>query len=184
MALNQMKVDWSGPCVTGPSATVLHFQGDTEAATAAVAAFFVGIKGLLPNVLTIRVPTSGDVIDPATGSPSGIWTSATAPDAVVGSGNNGWIDGVGASVRWLTPLYLGGTRLTGRTFLVPVDKGQYNPGTGNLSDSAQTIIATYAGGLITSDAGITIYSRTHHSSSSVAAAAVSTEVSWLRSRRT
>lgn len=144
----------------------------------------MAIKGLIPNTCTIAVGYSGDIIDVATGSPTGLWNAAIPTPVVVGTGNNGWLDGVGVSVRWLTALYVGGIRLSGRTFIVPVDKGQFEASTGNLSVSALGVVQAAAEALRTSDAGLTIYSRTHHAASSVVASNVSNEVSWLRSRRT
>ena len=148
--------------------------------------FFNAIKGAFPAGLQWSIPSSGDTIDVATGQLTGGWTGGTA--AVVSAGpNTPYAAGVGAFVRWGTPLVVGGRRVKGRTFLCPLVSSLYdaagtieNANLGTLQTAAGTLAA--AGKLVVWHRPSTL-APTGGIASTVTSGTVPDKVTWLKTRR-
>lgn len=81
-------------------------------------------KASFPAGLTIQVENVGDIIDDATGTLVGTW-STTPVAAVQGTSPAIYAAPSGACINWLTNVVSGGRRLRGRTFLVPLGAAEY-----------------------------------------------------------
>jgi hypothetical protein len=93
--------------------------------TAELGTFFNAIKALFPTAVTWDIPSAGDVLDEVSGLLTGAWTGGTAAT------NNGtlataYAGGTGVFVRWTTNGIVGGRRVRGRTFLVPLATASYD----------------------------------------------------------
>jgi hypothetical protein len=102
----------------------------------------------MPVGQTITVPGTGEVIEDTTGELLDVWTAAGG-GTVVGTAGGVVAGGVGACVSWNTGGIIGGRRLRGRTFLVPLSSTAYESN-GTLTSSALTAIGAFANGLMAS----------------------------------
>ena len=152
MALNRVKVQWTGwPGAPGVST---FYVSTTITDLAPLRTFFAALSAsYLPSGLTLAFPSTGDVIDEATGLITGAWSGPAAAD-VVGGAAGSYPGNAGAVVSWRTTLLVAGRRVRGRTFLVPLANAAYQSD-GSLSTAflttangaAATLISTWAGGL-------------------------------------
>lgn len=183
-SLRRVEVPWTG--LTGLPGLSVFYTDAASDVTTNLATFFNAIKGAFPAGLQWSIPSSGDEIDVATGLLTGGWAGGTA--AVVAAGpNTSYAAGVGAFVRWGTPLIVGGRRLKGRTFLAPLLSSLYdssgtidNANLGAMQSAASTLAA--AGKLVTwhrPSAG----APTGGASATVTSAQVPDQVTWLKTRR-
>lgn len=78
----------------------------------------------MPFGVTVTIENTGDVIDSTTGVLTNTWTAAPVV-FVQGQGGAGYSAPSGACVTWTTGTILDGTRLRGRTFLVPLTGDSY-----------------------------------------------------------
>lgn len=149
MQLNRVLVEWAGPQIQGAAVSVLHYAGDVGPADpAAIVAAFTTLAPALPLGVTIEVPGSGDVIEDTTGELVDVWTAAGGA-TVNASGGAACAAGVGASIEWITGGIIGGRRLRGRTFLVPLTGTAYDttgtitgPALGTLDDFGDDMLAS------------------------------------------
>lgn len=125
-----MLVAWTGAQVKGAAVNVLYFDGgDMTGVASAVRAAYAAAAGGIPTGVSVQVPSSGDVIDEATGMLTGAWTDATVTP-VDGGGAATAAAGVGLCSTWSTDGVVNGRRIRGRTFLVPLSTAVYdNDGT-------------------------------------------------------
>lgn len=185
--LSVLVFTWTGPPVVGPGATVLHCQeGDENATITAANTFFNAVKGLMPAGITISAPVSGNVLDELSGHVVGSW-SAGASGPTVTTGFNIFVNGVGLRVKWPTIGIVGGRRVVGSTFLVPLSTESYE-GAGNLTAATLTTARAAAVAFGTSASAPRIYSRPTSSHGGISFPTLTGDVpdlvSWLRSRRT
>lgn len=119
---------WTG--FTGaPGYTTWYFGAGTTTQSVQMRAFFDAIKGLIPSTVSVQVGSTGLLIEDSTGAATGTWTTA-AQTVVVGTAVGTYSAPAGAVVNWLTSAYIGGRRLRGRSFLVPLSGNVYqNDGT-------------------------------------------------------
>lgn len=150
--LNRVSVAWQNwPGAPGVS----QFYLDTVAAQSSVDAirtFFNALAGLLPQGLTITVPSSGDIIEEQNGKLAGTWSVGTAPVVVTGTNPSTYAGNAGGVVHWLTQGTAKNRRIRGRTFLVPLSSTAYDA-SGSMASAALTTIQTAASALVTSMAG-------------------------------
>lgn len=183
-----MRVRWAGGPITGPAISTLYFSAGSSGMTTALRSFFVSIASLLPTQVSVQIDAAGDQLNDTNGHLAGVWTDTTV-SSVAGTDGSGWIDGVGGRVRWVTGGVFGGRRVVGSTFIVPMGRGSYTVN-GQPDGSTATTLQAAANAFVTASAGhFLIWSRPHDGgsdgiSSLVVAANASTDVSWLRSRRT
>lgn len=185
--LARVRCVWSGAPITGPGLTTFYFDEAGSGFTAAVSTFFQAVDAYLPIGVGVAVPSSGDLIDVATGALTGTWTdTATGPG--VGAGFGAYPAGVGARIVWPTSGIVGGRRVKGSTFLCPLVNSCFGTD-GTLDPTFATALAgfatTFRGGA-TYD--LMIWSRPAPGRAGEASEVIDEEVpdkvSWLRSRRT
>lgn len=142
----RVKALWTG--MPGAPGVSTHYLASAPSAAdlTAVKTFYGSFASFLPSSLTISVPGFGDVIDDVSGELQNTWT-ATAPAAVVCASAAAYAAPVGGCVHWLTGSVIGGRRVKGTTFIVPlVNKFDTN---GTLDNAWVTTMDTAAGTLIT-----------------------------------
>lgn len=186
--MQRLRVEWSGSGVVGPGLTTFYAdEGAGSMDPSEVVTFFDSIKALFPSTVTWTIPGEGDMLNEGTGELAGTW-SASGGGTVAGTSSASYAAGVGARVRWNTAGIVGGRRVRGSTFLVPLTVNHYD-GQGTLESTAVSTLATAAGALVTGLAGaLVVWSRpapgragTMHA---VTGSSLPDRVSWLRSRRT
>lgn len=144
-------------------------------------------EGWLPSGLTVSYPTTGDILDSATGTLTGVWTGDPLTASAVGGPAN-HAQGVGTRIKWETGIVHDGRKVSGSTYMVPLCSNVYDTdgtlATGALSGMLAAA-QTFQSGL---DGEFGIWTRPKGGAggvfSTVKAASVPDKVSWLRSRRT
>jgi hypothetical protein len=114
--LQRIRVTWSGQ--TGlPGVSTFYAPETDTTAIAALVTFFGNIDFGFPSSTSWDVPTTGDLIDEASGDLGGTWVQ-TGGAIVPGTGGAAnYAAGVGMRVRWLTSGIVNKRRLVGSTFL-------------------------------------------------------------------
>lgn len=194
----RIRVTWTGAPVTGPGVSTFYLNSSVTAGwPAALMTLFTALKNNVPPGITWTIPGDADILDMATGvlkttnSPGGGGT-------IVSNGSPAdYKPGVGARIRWNTTGVVGGRRVKGTTFVVPlyaseIPNGVLNP----LTASSWTTAAN----AYKNTTGIVpaIYSRPRPartvkgvshpardgSIANITSVAVPSTLSWLRTRRT
>lgn len=117
MAMNRIRAIWTG--ISGPPGVSTFYSLNPGADLPLIHGFFESIVGSLPGGVTITLGGEGDIIDETTGELTGAW-SGTAPAESHGEGTPAWAGPAGACVTWLTGVVMDGSRLKGKTYLVPL----------------------------------------------------------------
>lgn len=169
MGLLRTKARWSIPGA-GTAYSVLHFttndtstptQEDATDAYVKTHAFFNGVKGSLPNAVSIQVETEVEELNEASGQLIGAW-GATALSTIQGTTSTvaGYAAAAGGVVSWTTPGVRNGRRVRGRTFLVPLSNEVWDLN-GTLKDAHLTPLNTAATNLRTvgQQTSFAVYSR-------------------------
>lgn len=139
--VREIIVDLDG--LTGlPGVSVFHSLNSTSGAVAAIRAFYNTISGFFPSGMTIQVRNTGDVLDSDSGHLVSGWTD-TAVSVVNGGGTGGYAAGTGTFIRWQTGAIVGGRRLRGRTFIVPITSAFYQSN-GTITDANVGALQTAA----------------------------------------
>lgn len=173
--------------MVGPGVSTFYFGEAASGFPADLFNFWDALKGIIGGGVTVTVPDSGDLIDVATGELSGTWTD-TGGGAISSTGIGDYALGVGARIRWHTNGVVGGRRVVGSTFIVPLAPGSYQSSLG-LTNAVVTTLTAAAGALFSAASGPNhVYSKPRPgragSSHPVVSASAPDAVSWLRSRRT
>lgn len=185
--LSRIVIPWSGTAVVGGGVSVIHcVPGDEHALMTAFRAFLVTTQGNFPTALTWSFPSAGSTIEAATNETNGAWADGAPPANISGLSANTWVNGVGIRVKWTTSTFVGGHRVVGSTFFVPLQINAYE-GAGNIVavnlGQFQSAAATLAATTL-----LRIYHRPKvggdGSFHSCTGADVPDKVSWLRGRRT
>jgi len=148
--------------------------------------FFNAVKGLIPSVTSINVPTSGDTVDENTGTLASGWSAGTG-GTVVCTGAGNYFAGVGAYINWGTTTIVAGRRLRGRTFICPMTVNQSDTN-GTLLAAAVTTLQT-AGNTLAGTGHLSVWHRpsapgmADGTSGAVSSALVPDQVTSLRTRR-
>jgi hypothetical protein len=148
--LNRVRVNWTN--FPGAPGVSTFYLDPTTTNMAHLKTFFNSIKDVFPNGLTTEVPNSGDVIDSATNHIVGGWIGSGGGTQTSIAGANAYSGTSGGLVRWQTNAILNGRRLAGRTYLVPLERAQYDLN-GSLAASFITLVGTAAATLIAAYAG-------------------------------
>src|SRR5574337_1298121 len=189
VAILRSRVTWSGAPVVGPGLTTHYWTSDSVGVYAALKAAFTATRGSIPIGVTWSWDGVLDEIESTTGELTGTVADDVAGQVLSTGSPTVWAMGVGARVRWTTPGIVGGRRVRGSTFLVPLLAGLYGSD-GTLSGEGLTGPAGFGGALLAgpSTGSLLVYSRPTAvrpgSASAVTAFDVPDKVSWLRSRRT
>jgi hypothetical protein len=189
--ITRYRVTWDFPN-GGPGVSTFYATGSTVAAD--LQTFFNAIKQRIPIGVTAKYDGVSELIEVETGTLQSASTSGTAWN-VAGTGTGTWAAGVGASVKWITGAVVYGHRVTGRTFLAPLNSFSYD-GFGTLDSSAMSEFATAAAALTASSTSeFSVYTRPKPAPggigpdrpgvvSAVVGSSVADKVATLRSRRT
>lgn len=172
----------------GLAVNVLHFSASDPAVppVAAIKTAYQSLTNILPTNVTITVPGTGDTIDDTTGELTGVWSTAGG-GSFVGAGTAVSAAGVGACVGWQTGGIVGGKKLRGRTFIVPLHNATYE-GDGTLSPSTLSALDTF-GSQLRAAGPLAVWHRpttkggTDGNSYGVIAHRVRDKVAYLSSRR-
>lgn len=147
--IQRLRVGLNGlPGLPGVS-TFYGVSADGMGAT--LRAFYASISAYFPANLVIQVEGSGDVIEATTGQLVDTWTGGPKA-AVQGTGVGAYAAPTGAAITWNTGTVLDGSRVRGRTFLVPLTTASYDllgsieAGTLAALQSAATDVATFEAG--------------------------------------
>lgn len=179
--MERIVVEWQG-AVGLPGVSV--FYGDVGgSANADIKTFFTALVANFPAGLTWTIPSSGDLVDDATGALTGVWVNA-AGGTVAATNASAYAAGVGCYVIWETAAIHNRRRMKGRTFLAPLVTAMYDAGT--ITNANLATMRTAASALVT--AGST---RVWHrpvggaggSSVQPSAAAIKDQVTSLATRR-
>lgn len=167
--------------------TFYTFGGSLDNDVAAIRAFFNSLAAQLPSGLTIQVPGVGDTIDDTNGLINGGWNATAAPAVVTGTGLSAYAGNAGAVVHWLTAAVIGGHRVRGRTFLVPLVSTAFDT-QGSIATSVLTTLRNAASTMITTMSGtLRVWHRPVGGSGGTAGVVLSSSVPdlaiTLRSRR-
>lgn len=149
MTIEQGVFTWSG--FTGAPGYTIQYGLPGGNGVANLRGLFEGIKQYLPSIVRITYPSSGDVINQTNGQVTGQWTATGQPQTVA-TGTGGFAAGTGLHINWITQTFVGGRRLTGRTFIVPVTVGCYSAD-GTLDNTVLSTIQTSVNTFIAASAG-------------------------------
>jgi len=185
MAINRLRVVWTGG-VGLPGLSTFYLR---EAVTdvSPVLDYFDAIKSYFPSSVAWSVPSSGDQIDPTTGTLVGGW-SGSGGGSVTGTGGSGpYAAGVGAHVLWKSNDVVNGRRVRGGTFLVPLLGSTYDS-QGTIDNGNRAVLEAASNDLRVTDVCV-IWHRPSPGGSNgsihdIDAAQVPDAVSTLRTRRT
>lgn len=188
VAVNRVQIGWTGTAVVGGGVSTLYTLGDPHDLMVAFRSLVDTMKANLPTGLTITFPTSGEILDSATGQATGAWTAA-AVTAVTGTDSGAYAGGVGQRIAWSTDSFANGRRIKGSTFIVPLGAGAYDTngtlnGTMNATHNAAvtTFLTAMAGDFVI----LSRPSAAHPTGgvASVTSGRIPDQISWLVSRRT
>lgn len=178
--ITKVVVDWTG-WVGGPGASTFYFEGPAAPPTAALNAFFVSCRGLIPSSIYMRPRNSGVIISDTDGKPTGSWTTAIQPGAQ-GLATGAYAAPAGACVEWKTGVWANGHQIKGRTFLVPCATSQYD-NDGTLVPAAKTAVDAACVTLLAATPKLVVFSKAHFQSPFAISGAVLDKVAIMRSRR-
>lgn len=122
--MQRVRVTWDG--LGGLPGLSTFYYAATSPAVADLTTFFSAIKGQFPTPLTWTIPSTGDVIDNATGALLGTWTGTGGGTVAATGAASQYAAGTGLRVRWLTGQVHNGRRVAGSTFLCPVITNTYS----------------------------------------------------------
>jgi hypothetical protein len=181
--------EWDG-FQGAPGYTVLHFNGAPDNTAAGILAesvhdFFLAIANRLPGDATINFPGEMTLHDDL-GTLVGAVPVTPVPAVVEATGIGAYAAPTGARVTWETGTIVGGRRLRGRTFIVPMVAGSYDL-TGTILETTITQIELAANTLVSESTALghplVVWSPTGASVSPVTAGIVPDQATVLRSRR-
>lgn len=196
--IGRIRVTWSGTPVVGPGVSTFYLTDTITAGwPAALVTFFNAVKNYVPTGVTWTVPGTTDLIETTTGQLTGVTTPGGGGTVLSSGGAVDYKPGVGGRVRWTSGGIVGGRKVTGTTFLVPMTSQETPNGVlqaltvTNITAAANAYIANAA-----FEAGVYSRPRPAGVRNGVPYAAragsvypilgsnVPTGITWLRSRRT
>lgn len=144
--------------------------------------FLEGLQAVTDNALVAVVNDEVRVIESTTGETQSVSTISGATVAMAHTGDP-LPPLCQMLLRWSTGVFTGGRRIRGRTF-IPGGMEAYNTAAGKVDAGLASGLQTNAEAFITACSGdFVIYSPTHRAYASVQEAQLSTDWSFLRSRR-
>lgn len=184
MALLRVRTTITGGQGT-PYYNNLYFDpsGATPATTAkdAATAFWTELVGLCQTGLVGVVSGQVEQIDPGTGQITGILDGGSDDTVTFAGGTNPLPWMVQGLVRLRTNHYTAGRELRGRIFIPGMDEAASTAGLP--TSTAVAIMENAAAALTDNDAGVQVYSPTHHDQADVTTTSVWGRWAVLRSRR-
>lgn len=194
MVMMKIVAVWSG-WAGGPGYSSFYTGASGDGAQLTTAAnkvknFFAGITLAIPTGITISIQPTALSVNEGDGSINDEVPITTVPANVVGAGSANFSAPSGACVIWRTGGFVGGRRLRGKTFLVPLSGGVYDTdGTiiANRLTELRSVATTFAtpGGAAATD--FVVWHRpvagAGGSSSPIISASVADRAAILSSRR-
>lgn len=173
----------------GPSGdwlTLFHFDrllgGTAQDSVDTARDFWDALKTGMSNVVTVNIDGAVEIVDPSTGSPTGIdtATSRTVSGTFTGDVLPYQTQGL---IYWNTGTWVGGRQVRGRTF-VPAIPENYNDPSGVPSSAYMTLLANAANVFVNATiCQPTVYSRTHHQDYPITSAHPQNQWAIMRTRR-
>jgi hypothetical protein len=170
MTLGIIRTAWAGTS-GGPGLTQLAITeatgaaitvGQAQSAVNAVRVFWDGIKGTLPNDITLTVSPVVDLYDEVTGELTGSTTAATPPTSVVGTVSSAFSMASGLKVNLNTGVIRFGRRVRGAIYVVP-GAGTNNTDSGAIGSTVRATVnsagATLLTAMNTAGLNLVVYSR-------------------------
>jgi hypothetical protein len=194
----RIRVTWSGTPVVGPGVSTFYL-GDSVSAgwPAALVTLYTAMKNYVPTGVTWTIPNVVDILESTTGELSSANTPGGGGSVLSSGGAVDYKPGVGGRLRWGTSGVVGGRRVTGTTFLVPMTSQETPNGViqGTTVANLQTAMAAYYGSttfnpvvysrhLPARVVGGVSYPERMGSVHDITSASVPSAITWLRSRRT
>lgn len=193
MSFFRLTALWTGP--GGPGASHFDYRDPSNFFTdpvshapivAAWRAYYNSLAGYLPNEWSIGV--QGNVLKlSSAGALEDDLSSGSAPAAVAGSFSGAWAAGIGVVTRFETNSIVGGRRLRGRTFFVPVGGTVAFDSDGTLNSTCQgdfnSLRVTLHNAAATNNAVPIVWSKAHATTRDITGWSVRDRSAILRSRR-
>lgn len=192
MAIHRVTAVWTG-FTGGPGYTSFYFSpftggGDAAAARGRVRAFFAAMSQQIATSSLITVSPTIEVVDESTGELQGYIDDETEVSPVPGASSGSYVGSAGGVVSWNTNTVVGGRRVRGRTFVVPMRTNAFD-GDGTLAPSTITAMRDGADALLEAEfeQELVIWSRPRAGSPGVIAPVTGYRIpdmaAVLRSRR-
>lgn len=146
--MKRVRVTWSGSPVTGPGLTTFY-RDDSVTSVADILTLFGSLANKFPPGITWTVPSEVDVMDASTGILTGGASMAGGGTQVSTGTDTRFAAGVGARIVWGTTTVIGGRRVKGSSFLVPLEGYCYAAdGTLDATNASQiqTAVNTFVSG--------------------------------------
>lgn len=184
--ISRIQAVWSGKA--GLPGVSTFYALDAATALTALAGFYAESGGRIPNGITVSFAGTGDIINESNGEAVSTWT-ATPPAPLAGSASGMYAAPVGMAVTWVTGVFIGGRRVRGRTFMVPLASSVFEDN-GTPTFAHHTAMAAAAQAAIDAVPGnLLVYHRetapdaNDGAGVAIVAALVSDKAAVLRSRR-
>jgi hypothetical protein len=187
MPFTQYRAEWSTP-LGGSGYSILNSQassaGPAQQFANQVGVFFTAIASNIPQGVTISFPEeatfhsdNGTILE---------YFPIDPPETVVPAFPGDYAGPAGLHIQWRTGTVVGGRRLLGRTFIVPLLASAFDPdGTLNpaiiaqVQDAAEDLVTTST----SAAAALSVWSRTASLVAPVTSVVVPDQATVLRSRR-
>lgn len=111
---------------------------------------FIALTPRMPPQVHLHFPPAGDIISAETGQLTGAWSDVPLGDLVGTDGGGNYAAPAGACLTWNTASILDGTRVKGRTFIVPLSNTQYDDG--SLSAASLAVLTNAANAFVAASA--------------------------------
>lgn len=121
VAIERVRVAFTG--FPGGPGVSTFYASNAGAMTGALWNMYDNLKTRMPANVAIQVETAGDTIDADTGALTGSWSIAPLVQ-LFGTQPGAYSAPSGAALTWLTNTVLNGSRVRGRTFVVPLWGGR------------------------------------------------------------
>ena len=154
--VNRIRVSLTG--FSGQPGVNTFYSTDLSAMRTALTNLYgaLGGAGILPSTFQATIATDGDVINSATGAIEGSWTApAILPSTTATPAGTVYASPAGLTLRWTTGTVADGSRIVGRTFIVPCASTMYeSDGTLNpallltVQNAAANFVAAAAPGFV------------------------------------
>lgn len=139
--IKRYRVSWDN--FTGqPGVSTLYFA-ETQTDFTPVKTFFQVVTNHVPNGLRFKFPTTVDVLDETNGNIQTTQSATALTDVTSAVAAASHSATSGAIIRWITPDYVDGQHVVGRTYIVPLANGSYGT-TGTVSTGTITAIQNAA----------------------------------------
>lgn len=147
--IGRINAVWSG-FVGAPGLSTFYCL-DPATFRPALIAFWTSLAPALPGVVTVTVESQGDLVDDVTGDITGSWTDGTDSPHLGGTTGR-YAAPSGACVNWKTTAVIGGRRVQGRTFIVPLG-GTSTDFDGSLDPTVLATLRTASAALVAATPG-------------------------------